>query len=177
MRPVTGLAARLRPHLAGSWEGGGNLILVRTGRPGTEIVSHQRAVIARRPERRVVSLAVTSGGLCLANLHASTGERASGDVLEAARLAVDWAGDSPLVLGGDFNVRPAGSGVFGELERSHGLTGTTAPDAIDHLLVRGATILDPPVAWPDARRDVPDPGTGLMLRLSDHAPVVSRIAA
>jgi hypothetical protein len=177
MRPVTGLPARLRPHLIGSWEGGSNLVLVRAGRPGTEIVSHRKAVIARRPERRIVSLAVTSSSLCLANLHASTGEGASRDVLEAARLAVDWAGDSPLVLGGDFNARPSGSGLFEELERNYGLAGSTAPDAIDHLLVRGATLLDPPAAWPEARRDVPDPEIGLMLRLSDHSPVVSRVAA
>jgi endonuclease/exonuclease/phosphatase family metal-dependent hydrolase len=177
MRPLTGLLARSRPHLTGSWEGGSNLMLVRAGRPGTEILAHRKAVIARWPERRVVSMAETSNGLCLANLHASTGERASGDVLEAARLVTEWADGSPLVLGGDFNARPSTSGVFDELERLYGFTGTTGPEAIDHLLVRGATILEPPEAWPGARRDVPDPGTGQMLRLSDHAPVVSRIAA
>ena len=177
MRPLTGLVARARPQLAGSWEGGCNLILVRAGRPGTEIASHHKAVIARLPERRVVSMARTSSGLCLANLHASTGEGAEGDVFEAARLAAAWAGDSPLVLGGDFNARPETSGVFAELERLYGLTGTTADGAIDHLLVRGPRILDRAEAWAGARRDVPDPGTGLLLRLSDHAPVVSRIAA
>jgi endonuclease/exonuclease/phosphatase family metal-dependent hydrolase len=178
MRPVTGLVARSRPHLTGSWEGGCNLILVRRGRPGTEIVSHRTAVIARRPERRTVSMAETSNGLCLANIHASTGAGAAGDVSEAAALVAEWAGDSPLVLGGDFNARPAVSAsLYADLERDPGLSGVTGPRAIDHLLVRRARVLEPATAWPDARRDVPDPRTGLMLRLSDHSPVVSRIAA
>lgn len=177
MRPVTGPLARLRPHLTGSWEGGCNLILVRKGRPRASIVDHRRSVLARRPERRVVSMVKTGDGLCLANLHASTGPGAAADVTEAARLALEWADGAPLVLGGDFNLRPRATSVFDELDLSHDLNGATGPDAIDHLLVRGAEVLGPAEAWPDIRRDVPDPGTGLKLRLSDHAPVLSRISA
>jgi hypothetical protein len=81
-------------------------------------------------------------------------------------------------LGGDFNARPATSGsLFEGLERDARLSGVSGPRAIDHLLVRGVEVLEPAAVWPDPRRDVPDPGTGLMLRLSDHSPVVSRIAA
>jgi endonuclease/exonuclease/phosphatase family metal-dependent hydrolase len=177
MRPLTGPVARLRPHLVGSWEGGCNLILVRKGRPGAEILDQRSSVLTRRPERRTVSMVTTGDGLCLANLHASTGPGAAEDVTRAARLALEWAEGAPLVLGGDFNLRPRASGVFDELELVHGLSGASAPDAIDHLLVRGAERLEPAEAWPDIRRDVPDPGTGLSLRLSDHAPVLSRISA
>jgi endonuclease/exonuclease/phosphatase family metal-dependent hydrolase len=178
MRPLTALPARRRPHLVGSWEGGSNLLLVRKGRPGTKVLEHRSAVLCRRPERRVVSMVRLEGGLCVANLHASTGvERAARDVRRAAGLVHDWAGASPLVLGGDFNLRPSGSPVFGELRRTYGLDGVTDEGAIDHLLIRGAERIDPGSAWPDGRRDVPDRDAELMVRLSDHAPVVSRISA
>lgn len=177
MRPLTAPIAPFRPHLAGSWEGGCNVILVRKGRPGATIGAHRKAVLSRLPERRVVSMVTTGQGLCLANFHASTGQGAAADVIEAAGLAVEWADGAPLVLGGDFNLRPRSCDTFEQLKRVHGLTGATGPDAIDHLMVRGAGVIEPATAWPDIRRDVPDPKTGLKLRLSDHAPVVSRISA
>lgn len=177
MRPLTGPVARLRPHLTGSWEGGCNAILIRRGRPGAAITAHRNAVLARWPERRVVSMVSTGDGLCLANIHASTGAGAAADVSEAARLALKWSDGAPLVFGGDFNLRPRASGVFDELDLVHDLAGATGPDAIDHLLVRGAEVLEPATAWPGSRRDLADPGTGLKLRLSDHAPVVSHISA
>jgi endonuclease/exonuclease/phosphatase family metal-dependent hydrolase len=175
MRPVTGPVARVRPHLAGSWEGGSNLILVRDRGPGSVVVKHSRATLRLRPERRVVSLVRLADGLCVANFHASTGSRAGRDVERAASAAAMWASESPLVLGGDFNLRPGRSREFDRLEKRHGLTGPTGPDSIDHLLVRGAGIEEPARAWPAGRRDVPDPGTGLLIRLSDHAPVTSLI--
>ncbi len=177
MRPLTWPAARYRPHLAGSWEGGCNLTLVRKGRPGASIESHERATLRHWPERRVVSMVRTTSGICLANLHASTGERAGEDAVKAARLAAEWAGDAPLVLGGDFNLKPSSSDAYEQLDRIHGLTGTTGPAAIDHLLSRGTGTLETPTAWPEIRRDVPDPPTGLKLRLSDHSPVVARLSA
>lgn len=177
MRPLTWPLARSRPHLTGSWEGGCNLILVRKGRPGSAVAEHHRAVVARRPERRVVSMAITYGGLCVANLHASTGERAGKDVIEAARRVTEWADGRPLVLGGDFNARPGSSDLFATLEREFGFSAATEPDAIDHLLVRGAGVLEPAASWSPERRVVPDPETGLKIRLSDHSPVVSHISA
>lgn len=178
MRPLTSPVARHRPQLVGSWEGGANLMLVRKGRPGNRIAEHRSAVLCRRPERRVVSMARLECGLCVANFHASTGAaRAGRDVLRAAGLVAGWAGDLPLVLGGDFNLRPAERRVFDDLAREHGLTGTTGDRSIDHLLVRGAETIEPAVAWPEGRRDVPDSESELLVRLSDHAPVVSRIAA
>jgi endonuclease/exonuclease/phosphatase family metal-dependent hydrolase len=176
MRPLTWPLARSRPHLVGSWEGGCNLILVRKGRPGAEVVVHHRQVLARLPERRVVSMVATRSGLCVANLHASTGVRAQADVLEAAEFAVCRAGDRPLVLGGDFNARPLSSDLYDRLGDEYAFSPPTGPQAIDHLLVRGAEVLEPATEWAPGRRDVPDPGTGLKVRLSDHSPVTARFA-
>lgn len=183
LRPLGSPVARLRPHLAGSWEGGSNLILVRGAipgtdgyRPGSAITGFRRSTLTWRPERRVLSMIELDRGLCLANFHASTGERAAGDVLRAAGLASQWAGDRPLLLGGDFNVRPRSGDLFERLEDEFGLSGATAPGSIDHLLVRGAEVVEPAEAWPAGRRDVPDPASGLKIRLSDHAPVSIRIA-
>lgn len=172
MRPFTFMAARRLPHLPGSWEGGSNLILIRPG----ETVYRQRSVtLTCRPERRRVTMIGLAGGLVVANLHAGTGEGAGPDVLRAAAESVAWAGEAPLVLAGDFNARPRSSTVFGRLEREFGLTGISGPDSIDHILVRGVAAAGRPVAWPPGRRDVPDPESGLLVRLSDHAPVVRDI--
>lgn len=197
MRPFTFPAARLRPHLVGSWEGGSNLILVRRtrargsgrsrasgrrtseagDRPGTAIAEYRRATLTWRPERRVVSMVRLDGGLCLANLHASTGRRAERDVIRAAGAVVEWAGESPLLLGGDFNVRPARTRLFVTLAEEFGLTGATDDDGIDHLLARHATVIEPAATWPPGRRDVPDPESGLLIRLSDHSPVEATVTA
>jgi len=115
--------------------------------------------------------------LCVANLHA-TGDRpelATGDVLRAAEAATAWAGDAPLIFGGDLNLRPAETPtVFDELRERFGLAAPTSPDAIDHLLVRGLEIVEPSHPWPPERRELPE--DGLALRLSDHAPVAARFA-
>ena len=184
LRPVMSPVARLRPQLAGSWEGGSNLILVRNAvpgldgyRPGMEITDFRKSTLTWFPERRVMSMVELGCGLSVANFHASTGEKAPGDVMRTARFAAGRAGESPLVLGGDFNVRPRRSDVFDRLEAEFGLTGVTGESSIDHLLVRGVEVLEPAEAWPPARRDVPDPESGLMIRLSDHAPVALRFSA
>jgi hypothetical protein len=114
----------------------------------------------------------TATGLCVANLHATNDhpELAAEDVLEAAAAADRWAGEAPLLFGGDLNLRPAQDGwVFEELASRHGLRAPTDPDAIDHLLVRGMAIVSPAARWPAERREL-DEG-GLRLRLSDHSGV------
>jgi len=176
MRPVLSPVARFRPHLPGSWEGGSNLTLVRREQPGSLVVGFEIKRLCWRPERRVVSLTWLKNGLCVANLHASTGQAGGErDVLAAAEYAVSRAGDRPLVLGGDFNIRPRKSELFRDLVTRFGFSEPTDPGSIDHLLVRNAEIVEQTTAWPPERRDVPDIDSDLMVRLSDHAPVVSSI--
>lgn len=179
------------PDLIGSNEGGSNMLLVR---PPARIAAVETVELARRPERRVLQLARVElpGGrrLVVANVHLSvpaTG-RGAGEALRAARLGDDWAASrqaaaeavpdgphaaSPLVLGGDLNLRPAQHRqAFDGLGERFGLAGPTAPRAIDHLLARGLDTISAPRALPAAEREVAGPG-GLAIRLSDHAPVVA----
>jgi endonuclease/exonuclease/phosphatase family metal-dependent hydrolase len=174
-------AAQLNPDLIAAGEGGSNLTLVR----GPRIVERREVTIHKgQPERRAMAFtrvgtgisssptSTTSLGLCIANLHATNDrpKMATEDVLRAAEAASAWAGDSPLLFGGDLNLRPAESpAVFEELRERFGLAAPTAPDAIDHLLARGLEAIEPPTPWPPERRELRD-GTHA-LRLSDHAPV------
>jgi endonuclease/exonuclease/phosphatase family metal-dependent hydrolase len=114
--------------------------------------------------------------VCVANLHASAGERlratAEREVLRAAEHAVEWAGDTPLLLGGDFNLRPEETGVFEQLADRYGFSAPTK-GLLDHLLVRGLEVAEPVVPWPPQRREVAE--DGLAMRLSDHAPVAATL--
>lgn len=175
---VQALAADLNPDLIASWEGGSNLTLVRTsGAPQPAVLERRTHMLTRRPERRTMAFSVLASGLCVGNLHASK-ERAQAEpeILAAARQAVKWSSGRPLLLGGDFNLRPATSAsVFERLERDYGLRTPTAAKVIDHLLARGVEVIDGPARWSPERREVPDPtaagGRVLPIRLSDHAPV------
>ena len=170
---VRGPLARWNPDLLGSWEGGSNLILARGSAAG--LVDRRELVLTRRPERRTIAFARLRSGLCVSNLHASTNPaRAEADVRRAVEAAVGWAGDSPLILGGDFNLRPSQTRLFQELAERFGLSAPTAPDSIDHLLGRRLEIVDSPASWPPEARELP--WEGLRLRLSDHAPVEVRFA-
>lgn len=169
--------ARRNPDLIASGEGGSNLTLVRN----TSIIERRElAIHVGRPERRAMALTRIElregdGGLCIANLHA-TNDRpalATADVLRGAEAAVEWAEGSPLLFGGDLNLRPAEDpAAFAALRESFGLLGATAPKAIDHLLSRDLEVVEAPGAWPAERRELPD--GNLRLRLSDHAPVQAR---
>ena len=207
-------AARLNPDLIAAGEGGSNLTLLRSpvtyariagkSHRGSETIAERRELTIHdgRPERRAMALTrigvsreggrVTGGAtapveICVANLHA-TADRpalAAEDVLRAAEAATEWAGDAPLIFGGDLNLRPAREpAVFEELRDRFGLAPPTSPDAIDHLLVRGLDVIEPPHLWPPERRELQEEGHpevrdvgsqashgGLALRLSDHAPV------
>ncbi|MDX6589470.1 MAG: hypothetical protein QOI84_744, partial [Solirubrobacterales bacterium] len=78
--------------------------------------------------------------------------------------------------GGDLNLRPARQPeVFDRLRDEFGLAAPTASDAIDHILVRGLEVAQPPNRWPPERRELPLEGRAL--RLSDHAPVEARFVA
>jgi endonuclease/exonuclease/phosphatase family metal-dependent hydrolase len=186
-------AARLNPDLIASGEGGSNLTLVRNSlrcalspdngekahRNGVIVERRELAIHTGRPERRAMAFTRTASGLCVANLHATNDrpELATADVLRAAEAAVGWAGDSPLLFGGDLNLRPGEDpGIFEELEQRFELAGATGPRAIDHLLSRGLTVVTPPAPWPPEDREPRTEGRAA-LRLSDHAPVQASFTA
>ncbi len=190
------LAARLNPDLIASGEGGSNLTLVRgslfdhgVNKEPRDGDGGDRGVVERRElaihegplERRAMAFTRLVGPgdttLCVANLHASAHrpELTAEDVLRAAVAADEWAGEAPLIFGGDLNLRPQVSpGVFAALHERFGLAAPTGPRAIDHLLARGLDLVEPPRQWPPEQREVDEDGRAL--RLSDHAPVEARFA-
>ncbi len=174
---LRGLAADLNPDLIASGEGGSNMVLVR--RPGA-IESTETVALAERPERRALLLArvrLASGAqLAVACMHLSVDSTGQGpdEVARAADLAVAFAGEHPLLFGGDLNLRPSRQPeAFADLERRHGLAPPTSPEAIDHLLARGMAVAGAPRALPATARELPaEPGR--VLRLSDHAIIAAR---
>jgi endonuclease/exonuclease/phosphatase family metal-dependent hydrolase len=175
LAPLRAWVADRNPDLIASNEGGSNMLLVR---PPARIVATTSALLATRPERRVLSMARVSGPqhrLTIANVHLSVPSTGQGirEALHAATLAMEWAGDDPVVLGGDLNLRPADHRfAFDALRDRCGLGPPTGPRAIDHLLARSLDVVERPVALPAADRELPGPG-GLAIRLSDHSPVVA----
>ncbi len=175
LQPLTSIIGRWRPDLLGAWEGGSDTTLVRPRAGG--IAEHHRVVLTRRPELRAMALTRLGSGPCVANLHVSTKPAsAERELLDAAEQATEFAGESPLIFGGDFNVRPKASGVFDQLEERFGLAPRTAPDRLSHLLVRGFEVVERPFALPPEARDRVDPETGLKIRLADHNPVIGSFA-
>ena len=168
--------AEWNPDLIASGEGGSNQILVRSG---WRIQETRRLTLTLFPERRRlvwVRLAPPDhGDLTAANLHATAHVPAAAarDVERAARAACAWSADVPLVFGGDLNLRMSEvPEAFERLRTELGLTGARPGRAIDHLLARGLRVRTGPEPLDAARRDVRDT-TGLVVRLSDHAPVVA----
>jgi endonuclease/exonuclease/phosphatase family metal-dependent hydrolase len=180
LAPVRALLARQNPDLMASGEGGSNLTLVRVpGKLGGIAERRELEIHEGPPERRAMAFTRTASGVCIANLHA-TNDRprlAGEDVERAARAAREWAGERPLLFGGDFNLRPAEQPRFFEqLQGELGIGGpTTAPEAIDHLLARGLEVVAAPAQWPPQRRELPLEGRAL--RLSDHHVVEARFEA
>jgi endonuclease/exonuclease/phosphatase family metal-dependent hydrolase len=168
--------ADLNPDLLASSEGGSNQILVR--HPGS-IFESRRMRLADRPERRRMlwtRVELPEGRVCVANLHASAGLPAAAtvEVERAAERALEWAGGDPLVLGGDFNLRPRRDPeAFVVLRERFGLGDPTAPGAIDHLLARGLDVIERPRPLEAHERELTE-RDGRRIRLSDHAPVLAR---
>lgn len=170
---LRGAAARLNPDLIASGEGGSNLTLVRP-RGALGAIEERRglAIHEGRPERRAMAMTRTASGVCIANLHATNDvpDLAVEDVLRAADAATEFAGDAPLLFGGDLNLRPGQNPeAFELLAERFGLGVPTGPTAIDHLLGRGLAAVEPVRAWPPERRELSE--SGLALRISDHAPI------
>ena len=193
LSPLRTFIARRNPDLIASSEGGSNLTLVRTtfrcalsGREPHKahrkegvVERRELAIHTGRPERRAMAFTRVALGdgadVCVANLHATNDrpELATADVLLAAAAATEWAGDSPLLFGGDLNLRPAEDpDAFEALRERFALSGSTNPRAIDHMLTRNLEVAEPPNAWPPERRELALEGH--RLRLSDHAPVQAR---
>ena len=175
--PLRALGAWVNPDLIGSNEGGSNLTLVRPAVLGA--ITEQRLLVLApgpQPERRAMAFTRTEAGVCLANLHASTGPanrpRAEAELRLAAERSLEWAAGAPLILGGDLNVRPRNSEIYHELRERFGLAAPTAPDSLDHLLVHGLATLVPSTPWPEERREI-GWEDDLRVRLSDHAPVAA----
>ena len=79
--------------------GGANAILVR----GDAIVEHRVRRLCLWPERRWVhAVRLHDAGIWVANMHAAA---RPGTPQSPRETALRWAGDAPLVLGGDFNIR------------------------------------------------------------------------
>jgi endonuclease/exonuclease/phosphatase family metal-dependent hydrolase len=151
--------AERRPELIKSNGGGCNAILARV-----RVAEHATLRLRLWPERRVAQLLRLGDGTCVVNFHASTRPARAAD--ELARLwerALAWAGEAPLVLGGDLNVR--------EPVAPAGVATHVAAHEVDHVFARGfgcerAQTLDRRVAL-DHRAGRADGGA----ELSDHVPL------
>jgi endonuclease/exonuclease/phosphatase family metal-dependent hydrolase len=147
--PVRRALAERRPDLMRSGGGSANAILVR----GDErIAARARRRLRLWPERRVLhAVRIEPAGVWVANLHAQVHSqaRAEADLALAAETVLRWAGDAPIVLGGDLNQRRPAADAF-SLAAGHG---------VDHVLVRGLSADGPPRVLDHAP-------------LSDHAPVL-----
>ncbi len=169
--PVRAWLAERNPDLLESWEGGSNQLLVR---PPWRIAETRRLTLTLRPERRRMLWARLRGpggaALCVANMHLTAWDspKAGREALFAAEHAVAWAGEDPLVFGGDLNA----PNTVGELNERFGLAPEPQAEGIEHLFCRRLEIVERPRALPDEARELPAPG-GRRLRLSDHAPIVA----
>jgi endonuclease/exonuclease/phosphatase family metal-dependent hydrolase len=176
--PVRAAIADWNPDLIASNEGGSNQVLVR---PPWRIAEVRRIELSRRPERRKAiwaRLARDDGTtLCVANAHCTAvgdHSRSAREVLWLADRCVEWDSRSPLVMGGDFNLRPREHPwAFDELRDRFGLAPPTADDAVDHVLARGLEVDAAPRRLAPAEREVAR-ADGALVRLSDHAPVAAR---
>ncbi len=86
------------PDLIKSNGGGCNAILVR----GEQIAEHRARRLSWLPERRWLHAVRLGNGVWVGNLHTAA-DAAQGQL--AAETMSGWAGEAPIVLGGDFNVR------------------------------------------------------------------------
>jgi endonuclease/exonuclease/phosphatase family metal-dependent hydrolase len=149
--PVRRWISERNPDILKSNGGGSNAILVR----GEPMLEHRPARLRRRPEARWVhGVRLASGWVVNVHSHNRPEALALADTHAAIEVAREWAGDAPLVFGGDVNLRrpPDFPGLV-HVGGNH----------VDHLFTNGR-----PAAAP---REVLDRGT-----LSDHPPVAVTLA-
>jgi endonuclease/exonuclease/phosphatase family metal-dependent hydrolase len=152
------VVARRDPELAKSNGGGCNVILSRAA-----IAEHATRRLRAWPERRVAQLVRLDDAVCVVNFHASTRAALAED--ELARLwqcAERFAGDRPLILGGDLNLREP---LAPSPDIAH-----VARHAVDHIFTRGLVPVGDAEVLP--RRAELD---GRQAVLSDHAPLRVRL--
>jgi endonuclease/exonuclease/phosphatase family metal-dependent hydrolase len=134
------------PDVIKSNGGSANAILVR----GDGIAEHRVRRLCIWPERRWVhAVRLHDARIWVANTHCGGPAR---DAEIAAETALRWAGDAPVVLGGDFNIRQLALDGFA----------CAGGHDVDYVFVRGLS---------GASAEVLDRG-----RLSDHAPVAVTLA-
>jgi endonuclease/exonuclease/phosphatase family metal-dependent hydrolase len=157
-------ALALRQALAERWPdsiksngGGCNAILARA-------TIHEHIAIRLRilPERRVAQLARLRDGTCLVNFHGSAHQALAEAELERLwKLTLAWAGDAPLILGGDLNLRSPRAPDNSIAHIAH--------HSVDHLFARGLEpftetyLLDRRVMLDKDHR----------VELSDHVPLMA----
>ena len=150
--PLARVLAARRPDVVKSWGGGANVILLR----GAGATVHARLRVRLTPERRVLQAVRREDGVWFGNLHGSAHEvsRAQADLERAGAALRSWAGDEPVVFGGDLNTRtPAVPGF------TH-----AGGHALDHVFVRGLEIAAPAVTLERGG-------------LSDHVPLLATVRA
>jgi endonuclease/exonuclease/phosphatase family metal-dependent hydrolase len=154
--PLRRAVASRRPDLIKSGGGGANAVLSRVG-----AVSCRSVTLRRLPERRVAQLVEVGDGLCVANYHASTRpSRARDELVRFHRLAAEWAGERPLILGGDLNLR------FPEVPMALAARGT-----VDFIFATGLEAVAPARSPDRTLRD-----GGQAMKLSDHRALLVELA-
>ncbi len=131
------LGLPLRRALAERWPdaiksngGGCNAVLARVA-----LAERQTARLRWLPERRVAQLIRLGSGTCVVNYHGSAAAALAEPELRALwTRALAFAGDAPLVLGGDLNLRDPRAPL--------GVDHVAWRD-VDHLFVRGLVASEP----------------------------------
>jgi endonuclease/exonuclease/phosphatase family metal-dependent hydrolase len=140
--PARRAVATRWPDLIKSGGGGANAILVR----GDTVAEHRWRRLCVWPERRWVhAVRLRRAEVWVANLHGGGPIR---DAVRAAECALRWAGERPVILGGDFNIRDLALDGFAY----------AGGHSVDLVFARG---------FQAGPTEVPDRGP-----LSDHAPVL-----
>jgi endonuclease/exonuclease/phosphatase family metal-dependent hydrolase len=148
--------ATRRPDAIKSNGGGANAILSRS-----RLAEHRAVRLRTWPERRIAQLVKLETGLVVANFHASA--RVPLAEQELARLwdlALGLADGSPLILGGDLNLRSPLAPVSGARH--------VAARDVDHVFCLGIA------ARTDAEVLAPKLESGAAL--SDHPPLLVELA-